>query len=280
VKPIKIITDSGSDLPLEYIKKYNISIVNLSVHFGNEMMSENMGVESFYAKMKESEELPTTASPSPLDFLEKFKEADEGTDILVISMSSNISSTYQAAMIAKEMYEEEGHQNVIEVIDSKTFSGGLSLIVGLAAKWSESCTSLYELKDKVVHQLKDVRAYFTLETLENVIKGGRLNRLSGAVASMLNIKLLLKISEDGKVEVVEKTRGFQKALTSLLAKLDEKQHDYENAVVAIVHSNCEERAHEIKARILEKHPFKEVLFSTMGPIMGTYAGEGGIGVAF
>jgi DegV family protein with EDD domain len=278
--PIKIITDSGSDLPLEYIKKYNISVVNLTVHFGCEMMSENMDVERFYAKMKASQELPTTASPSPLDFLEKFKEVEEGTDILVISMSSNISSTYQAAMIAKEMYEEEGHQNVIEVIDSMTFSGGLSLVIGLAAKWSESCTSLYELKDKVVRQLKDVRAYFTLETLENVIKGGRLSRLSGTVASMLNIKLLLRISEDGKVEVVEKTRGFQKALTSLLAKIDEKQHDYENAVIAIVHSNCEERALEIKERILDKHPFKEVLFSTMGPIMGTYAGEGGIGVAF
>ncbi|WP_438350530.1 DegV family protein [Paenibacillus sp. FA6] len=278
--PIKIITDSGSDLPLDYIKKFNISIVNLSVHFQNESMPGDMNAETFYAKMRESRELPTTASPSPQDFLEKFKEVDEGTDILVICMSSNISSTYQAAMIAKEMYVEEGHSNGIEVIDSKTFSGGLSLVVGLAAKWSESCTSLYELKEKVVHQIKDLKVYFTLETLENVIKGGRLNRLSGAVASMLNIKLLLKISEEGTVEVVEKTRGIQKAITSLLSRLDEKQHDYENAVLAIVHSNCESRALEIKERILEKYPFKEVLFSNMGPIMGTYAGEGGIGLAF
>ncbi|AOZ94470.1 DegV family protein [Paenibacillus crassostreae] len=278
--PIKIITDSGSDLPLDYIKKYNISIVHLSVHFQDESMSADMDTETFYTRMRESKELPTTASPSPQDFLEKFKEVEEGTDILVISMSSNISSTFQAAMIAKEMYEEEGHKNVIEIIDSKTFSGGLSLVVGMAAKWSETCGSLVELKEKVLHQAREVKAFFTLETLENVIKGGRLSRLSGTVASMLNIKLLLKISEEGKVEVVEKTRGFPKALNSLLAKLDEKQHDYENAVVAIVHSNCEKRALEIKERILAKHPFKEVLFSNMGPIMGTYASEGGIGVAF
>ncbi|MEC0242542.1 DegV family protein [Paenibacillus dokdonensis] len=278
--PIKIITDSGSDLPLEYIEKFNISIVKLAVHFHNEKMHDDMDACEFYSKMKESKDLPTTASPSPMQFLEKFREVEAGTDILVISMSSNISSTYQAAMIAKEMYEEEGHTSRVEVVDSKTFSGGLSLLVALAAKWSQTSTCILELKDRVHKQVKDVSAFFTLDTLENVIKGGRLSRLSGAVASVLNIKLLLKISEDGTVEVVEKNRGFQKALSSIMARLEDKQHDYEKGILAIVHSNCEKRALEFKERILEKHPFKEILFSNMGPIMGVYAGEGGIGVAF
>lgn len=277
---IKIITDSGSDLPLEYTKKYDVTIVHLPVHFQEELMPEDMDAKTFYAKMRESKDLPTTASPSPQVFLDKFKEVEAGTDILVISMSSNISSTYQAARIAKEMYEEEGFPNAVEVIDSKTFSGGLSLVVALAAQWSVTCSSLAELKDRVERKAEEVTALFTLDTLENVIKGGRLNRLSGAVASVLNIKLLLKISDEGTVEVVEKTRGLPKALTQLLARLEEKQHDYEKAVIAIVHSNAEKLALEIKERILEKHPFKEILFSSMGPVMGTYAGEGGIGVAF
>ncbi|MNO48493.1 Fatty acid-binding protein [compost metagenome] len=277
---IKIITDSGSDLPLDYMEKYNVSVVHLPVHFGHELMPADTDTKTFYAKMAESKELPTTASPSPNQFLEAFRQVEEGTDIMVICMSSNISSTYQTAMIAMEMYQEEGHSNAIEVIDSKNFSGGLSLIVGLAAKWSVTCTSLQELKEKVLQQIDEVRAYFTLDTLENVMKGGRLSRISGAVASVLNIKLLLKISEEGTVEVVEKTRGLPKALNRLLAHLDEKQHDYEKAVIAIVHSNCEKLALEIKERILQKHPFKEVLLSSMGPVMGTYAGEGGIGVAF
>lgn len=277
---IKIITDSGSDLPREYMEKYNISVIHLPVHFQHELMPEDTDAETFYAKMRESKELPTTASPSPMVFLEKFIEVEAGTDIMVICMSSNISSTYQTAMIAMEMYKDEGHTNAIEVIDSKNFSGGLSLIVAMAGKWSLTCSSLLELKEKVIRQSEEVQAYFTLDTLENVIKGGRLSRLSGAVASVLNIKLLLKISDEGTVEVVEKTRGLPKALTRLLARLEEKQHDYEKAVVAIVHSNCEKLALEIKERILEKYPFKEVVFSNMGPIMGTYAGEGGIGVAF
>lgn len=278
--PIKIITDSGSDLPQEYIDKYDVTIVHLPVHFEHERMPEDMDTKAFYAKMSESNTLPTTASPSPQVFLDKFNEVDAGTDILVICMSSNISSTYQTAMIAKEMYEEEVNHNRIEVVDSKTFSGGLSLVVSKAAQWSLTSASLEELKDKVVQLAHETTAYFTLDTLENVIKGGRLNRLSGAVASVLNIKLLLKISEEGTVEVVEKTRGLPKAINHLLARLEEKQHDYEKAAVAIVHSNCEKLALEIKERILEKYPFKEVVFSSMGPVMGTYAGVGGIGVAF
>lgn len=126
---IKIITDSGSDLPLDYMEKYNVSVIHLPVHFGHELMPADTDTKSFYAQMRESKELPTTASPSPNEFLEKFKQVEEGTDIMVICMSSNISSTYQTAMIAMEMYKDEGHTNAIEVIDSKNFSGGLSLIV-------------------------------------------------------------------------------------------------------------------------------------------------------
>lgn len=97
---------------------------------------------------------------------------------------------------------------------------------------------------------------------------------------LLNIKLLLKIGSEGTVEVVEKTRRTSKAIDHLLAKLEDKEHDFENDMVSIVHSNCEQLALQIKNIILYKDPFKKVLLSCMGPVMGTYAGEGGIGIAF
>ncbi|MGU3473886.1 DegV family protein [Paenibacillus sp. D51F] len=278
--PIQIITDSGSDLPTDLIAAHSIKIVHLPVSFQDELMPDETDAASFYARMRECPELPRTASPSPNTFLEAYKDVEAGRDILVVSMSSNISSTYQSALIAKGLYEDEGLPNRIEIIDSKTFSGGLSLVVSQAAEWARAGSSLDELKDKVSRLALETSAFFTLDSLENVIKGGRLSRLAGGVASVLNIKLLLKINEDGVVEVEEKTRGFRKALNSLLARLDDKQHDYENGFVAIVHSNCEKLALEFKDRVLEKHPFKKVLFSSMGPVMGTYAGEGGIGVAF
>ncbi|WP_058304310.1 DegV family protein [Gorillibacterium timonense] len=277
---IKIITDSGADLPKEYLERHDISIVPLSVHFDHEKMPSDMEAPEFYKKMRETKALPTTASPSPYDFLEKFKSVEDGTDILVMCLSSNISSTYQNALIAKEMYLDEGHTNTIEVLDTKTFSLGLGLLVALTAKMAHAGTSFQELKQWAAHQAKEVRAYFTLDTLENVIKGGRLDRLRGTVASVLNIKLLMRISEEGTVEVVEKNRGMQASLNSLIKRLEEKQHNFEKAVLAVCHSNCEERARDVIKAILAKYPFCEVILSDMGPIIGTYAGEGGIGVAF
>ncbi|WP_176444719.1 DegV family protein [Paenibacillus herberti] len=278
--PIKIFTDSGSDIPKHIQAQYGIEVIPLPVLFSDGPLPQESSIEDFYYKLKTFDKLPTTSSPNPSQFLEAYKRAEPGSDLLVICMSANVSSTYQSAIIARDMLLDEGFDGKIEVLDSKTFSGGLSLIVSTAAKWSESCTSLEELTTKLQQLIDDTRAYFTLETLENIIKGGRLNRLAGGVASVLNIKLLLRINEEGTIEVVEKTRGFRKAVNSLIAKLDEKQHDYENAAIAIVHSNNEKLALEVKERILEKHPFHEVYLSCMGPVMGTHAGEGGIGFAF
>lgn len=278
--PIKIITDSGSDLPVLLQARYGIEIVPLTVTFPDGPMAEGTSAEAFYDKMESFSELPTTASPSPAVFLEAFRNADPASDLLVLCMSSNISSTYQSALIAKDMLLDEGFERGIEVIDTRSFSGGLSRIVAMAAAYAEGGCGLPELKERTERIIEQTSAYFTLESLENVIKGGRLSRLSGGVASVLNIKLLLRISGEGKVEVVEKTRGFRKAVGSLLAKLDEKEHDYENSEIAIVHSGSEQLALDVKERILAKHPFRAVHLSCMGPVMGTYAGRGGIGVAF
>ncbi|MEO3944619.1 DegV family protein [Gorillibacterium sp. CAU 1737] len=277
---IQIITDTGADLPKDFLERHGIKIVPLSVHFHGEKMPSDTDAPAFYQKMKETKALPTTASPSPYEFLEKFKLVGEGTDIFVMCMSSNISSTYQNALIAKEMYEEEGYKNTIEVFDTKTFSLGLGLLIAYTVRKIQSGMTMSDLKQWVTQQTKEIRAYFTLDTLENVIKGGRLDRLRGAVASVLNIKLLMKISDEGTVDVVEKNRGMQASLNSLIKKLEDKQHDFEKAILAVCHSNCEERAKEVVKMILAKFPFREVILSDMGPIIGSYAGEGGIGVAF
>jgi len=277
---IKIITDSGADLPKEFLERYGVSIVPLSVHFDHEKMPADTSAESFYRMMRASKTLPTTASPAPYDFLEMYKQVEAGTDILVLCISSNISCTYQNAMIAKEMYLDEGRNNIIEVCDSKTFSLGLGLTVALIAKMAQAGSTFQELKTWVAQHARDVKAYFTLDSLENVIKGGRLDKLRGTVASVLNIKLLMRVSAEGTIEVVEKNRGMKTSLNALIKRLEEKQHDFEKAVLAVCHSNCEERAREVIQMILAKYPFREVILSEMGPIIGTYAGEGGIGVAF
>jgi DegV family protein with EDD domain len=279
---IKIITDGCVDLPDGLADELNISIVPLSVNFGSDSYSSDLDREYFYSRMKAEAELPKTSSPSPNDFLIRFKEAiAEKKDVLVLSCTSKISSTYHHAVMAKEMLEEEGIcSQKVEVLDSKSASVGLGLLAVYAANWSKSGFHFNELLAKVKHQIEETRTYFALDTLENVIKGGRLDKLKGKVASVLNIKLVMWANEEGAIEVVEKIRGTQKALKRLIDKVGETWHQSEKKIIAVAHSNCEDRAKEFIKELISKYPFEQVIMTNIGPVIGTYAGEGGIVIAY
>jgi DegV family protein with EDD domain len=277
---LQIITDGGCDLPKHFAEKLEVTIVPLSVHFGSEQMSTNLEPEDFYDKMKAAKELPKTASPSPDDFYRAFKAVEEGRDILVIALSSGLSSTHNHALMAKEMLMEDGYSGRVEIIDSRSASVGQGLLVYKAAKMAESDASMDEI---VLHMQEAIEAsgiYFILDNLENVIRGGRLDRVRGTVASILNIKLLMGATEAGTLEVLEKIRGTQNAMKRLVDKVGEVRHDFEHGVLAVAHSNCEERARSIMEQLRSKYPFRDVIFANMGPVIGTYAGEGGIIVAY
>ncbi|MNR09977.1 DegV domain-containing protein [compost metagenome] len=243
-------------------------------------MPTDMDIADFYARMKRESALPKTSSPSPGHFLTEYQKADPDQDILVICLSSALSSTYHHAVMAKDMLLDEGFTGRIEVIDSKTTSLGLGVLVYRATQLVASGLPYEAVVTAMQQEVKSAGTFFFLDTLENVIKGGRLDRVRGTVASVLNIKLLMKASEEGAIEVVEKIRGTQQALKRLLLFLSDKEHDYEKDVIALAHSNCESRAREFMAQLLEKHPFRNVLFSNMGTVIGTYAGEGGVLVAY
>jgi len=279
---IKIITDGCSDLPDGLAEELNISVVPLSVHFGQDCYSSEIDRDFFYKRMREEVELPKTSSPSPNDFLIRFKEAiAEKKDVLVLACTSKISSTYNHAVLAKEMLEEEGeHGQKIEVLDSKTASVGLGLLAVHAANWSKNGFHYNELLAKMKQQIEETRTFFALDTLENVIKGGRLDKLKGKVASVLNIKLVMCANHEGAIEVVEKIRGTQKALKRLIDKVGETWHQSDKKIIAVAHSNCEVRAKEFIKELIAKYPYERVIMTNIGPVIGTYAGEGGIVIAF
>jgi DegV family protein with EDD domain len=277
---IKIITDGGCDLPEYLAEKLEITIVPLSVQFGAEQTTSDLEPEVFYDKMKTVKELPKTSSPSPNDFMKSFREAGEDRDILVVALSSGLSSTYHHALMAKDMLLDDGYQGRIEVIDSRTASAGQAVLVHKAAKLAQTGASLDEILPHTQRWMKESGTYFILDTLENVIRGGRLDRVRGTVASILNIKLLMGANEEGTVEVLEKIRGTQNAIKRLIEKVGEVRHDFENDVLAVAHSNCEDRAKTVMEQLLQKYPFKNVFIANMGPVIGTYAGEGGVLVAY
>ncbi|MCE5170540.1 DegV family protein [Paenibacillus profundus] len=277
---IHIITDGSSDLTPEIIQQFGIHVVPLYVRFGQEVLTSDMDTTVFYERMREEEELPKTSSPSPADFYHMYRSLGTENDILVLALTSSLSSTYNHAVMAKEMYEEEGHPNQVEVIDTKTTSLGLGLLAVRAAQLAKEGAGLQDLMNKMMNYVNQTRTYFTLDTLENVIRGGRLSRLKGTVASMLNIKLLMEANEEGAIEVMEKIRGTQKTLRRLLEKVGDAWHQVDKDWVALAHSNCEERAKAFLKELMDKYHFDQVLFINMGPIIGTYAGEGGVLVTF
>ncbi|HZG88526.1 DegV family protein [Paenibacillus sp.] len=278
--PVHIITDGSSDLPAALRDAWNIRVVPLGVRFGADEFDSTMPAAEFYARMRVSEGLPQTSSPSPHAFLEAFREAAPGEAILVVTLSSALSSTYQHAALGATLFREERPDASVAVIDSKTASMGLGGIVYQAAQLAAGGEPLERIEAAVERLVSTTRTEFVLDTLENVIKGGRLDRLRGAVASMLNIKLLMHASEQGAVEVLEKVRGTSAAVKRMIERIESAKDDAANRLLSIAHSNAEARAQELANRIMERYAFREVVVSDMGPVIGTYAGEGGLLVAY
>jgi DegV family protein with EDD domain len=281
MKEVHIISDGGADLPIALCEDFNIRIVPLTVQIGEHIVTSELPAQQFYQLMKVSPELPKTSSPSPHAFMEAFRSVPLGESIIVICLSSGLSSTYQHAVLGRELYlEENPGAGEIEIFDSKTASAGLGLLAYKAAKLVKEGIHFHEIVQSVKHTIAETRTYFTLDTLENVVKGGRLDRVRGAVAAMLNIKLVMCASEQGTVEVLEKVRGTPNAVKRLIEKLEEIQGDVEKRILAVAHSNCEERARELLHTIASKYKFREVVLTDMGPVIGTYAGEGGLLISY
>ncbi len=280
---IKIFTDSSCDLPQDLIAKNNVNIAPLHVTFQQNTYFDrvNLNVNEFYSKMNEQEELPKTAAPSPYEFYKLYKDnlepKDEG---IVLSLSSQLSSTFQNAKFAIDMYKEDYPNANITAIDSKNASIGLGLIVNQTAKLIENGYSYIDITNKVTEIVNNTNTFIFLDTLENVIKGGRLDRVKGKIASVLSIKIIMKNSYEGSLDIIDKVRGSKNAIKRLVDLLEEYGYNLEKKILGIAHSNCEEKAIKVKKMIEERYQYAKIILTDIGPTIGTYAGNGGILISF
>lgn len=274
MKNIKIITDSSCDLNKEIIKKYNIGIVGLNVAFGEETYIDGeMDNEAFYARMASEKQLPKTSCPSPEKFAKSYEcEEDE---ILVITITSKLSATYSTAVLARNMFLEENQGKKIEVIDSANGSVGQGLLVVKAAQMAKEGKSLEEIVKAIEALKEEVVFYGSLETLENAIKGGRVNPIAGKLINALNFKVIIQITE-GLVKPVDKARGDNNTIKKVIDSVYKKMEDGRKYTLAIGHSNCEEKALKVKEMMCENHDFEDVTISSVGSVMGTYTSKGAI----
>lgn len=279
---IKIVTDGSCDFPQEVIDLVNPDIVRINVAFGEESFIGGVEIteEEFYEKMKKSDELPKTSSPSPNRFIEIYEKEDY-EEIIVFTLTSKLSGTYSNAVIAKNMYEEENGSNKrIEIIDTENGSIGVSLMLLKTQRMIEEGKSMDEILAEVDKMKKDIVFFGTLATLENAIKGGRVNPIAGKLINALNFKVIIKIDE-GLVKPIDKARGESNSLKKLFeyVKKNVDVSDIEHKDIIIGHANCPHRAERIKKFIEEHYSFEKTMVAPIGPIMGTFTAEGAILVA-
>ena len=275
---IKIITDGSCDLPLEVIERVNPSIVGINVCFGGESYIGGVEIDdkTFYEKMKTSKELPKTSSPSPERFIEAYK--CEENEILVFTLTSKLSGTYNNAALAKTMYLEEHPEKRIEVIDTQSGSIGVALMMLKCNELIEQGKSMDDILVEIEKYKKDIIFFGALDTLENAIKGGRVNPLAGKVMNVLNLKVIIKIDE-GLVKPIDKARGGVNSIKKAIDYVKSHIENETDKTVVIGHANSPDKADKIKSLITDNTNFKEVLIAGIGPIMGTFTAEGAILVA-
>ncbi|KGP71895.1 DegV family protein [Pontibacillus yanchengensis] len=279
---IQLITDGGSDLPPHLTEAYNAKIVPLNIHFGDQqyVSGVDLDIQTFYKKMKEEDELPRSSAPSPYAFYEAFKEIDPEKPILMLALSKLLSTTHDNAIMGKEMLLEEEPDRTIVVLNTKTATSGMSLLIDEAGRCVKNGMEFEPLVAHMEERIEQTTTLFILRTVENLIKGGRLDRFKGAIAKTLNIKLLMKATDEGAIDVAEKVRGNKKAMRRFVEQIGETTSNFENKVISLSYSTTEEKAKKLLQEMKDRYAFKDSLLMEMGPLCATYAGEGGYVMSF
>ena len=221
---IQIIIDSSSDYTMEEIKEKNLTLVPLTVTIDGTSYIDGINLErdEFYERLKTCQEIPKTSQPSPEAFLKVFENAKANNDdVICILLSSALSGTCQSAHLAKNMADYDR----IHIIDSLSVASGLKLMADYALDLIADGCSVEEIVNKVEHMKSRVRIFAALDTLEYLYKGGRLSKSSAAIGTLARLKPIITINEEGKIEVVGKAIGKQKAISGLLSQLEKYAPD-------------------------------------------------------
>ncbi|HHX76986.1 MAG TPA: DegV family protein [Firmicutes bacterium] len=273
---VRIVTDSTSDLPREFVEELDIKIVPLNVHFGEETFLDwvELKPEDFFAKLRQSDIMPRTSQPSPGDFVTAYKEvAGTGDSIISIHISDKLSGTCQSAYMARDMLKDYD----IEVINSKITAMALGYVVIEAARAAKAGKSKEEILEIINKNLEVMHIFFLVDTLEYLQKNGRIGKASAFLGGMLNVKPILSLN-DGVVVPVEKVRGKTRARKRLVELLKERIPAGKAIKGTIVHGDALEEAEELAEALKEEFEIKELIITMIGSIIGSHTGPGLLGL--
>lgn len=277
----KIIADSSCDLNKKLKEKLKIGLVPFKIDVDDKQFidDENLDTMELIDAMKKSPNPIRTSCPSPGDFVDQYKATD-ADKIFVVTISGNLSGTYNSAVLAKNMVKEDEPNKFIHIFDSKSASVGETLVAMKIHELIEEKIGHMEIIEKVEKYIKEMKTFFILESLDNLIKNGRISKTKGLIANVLNLKPIMGADGDGNIKLVENVRGTKKAFRRLVDLIGETGERLEEKILAISHANALERAEELKKEIQKRYKFKDIILVKQAGLSTAYANEGGIILTF
>ena len=275
---IRIVTDSTCEAPPELLTHRLVTVVPLYVIFGQESYKDNIEMtrEQFWARLPKSDKLPTTSQATPAQFEAPFKAfTDAGDEVLAITLSAKLSRTYESALLAKNSLPEQQ----IDVVDSKSISVGLGLVVQRAVEMAEAGATRAEIVAKLEQMREEIRLIFALQTIEYLQRGGRIGKAQAFVGTLLQFKPLLSIV-DGEVNPAARVRSMSKAIEAMQELLSQQVTARGSQVrIGVTHANSPAAAADTARALTKRFDTLHSFTCTLGPVIGTHVGPGTVGAA-
>ena len=284
MKNFVITSSSTCDMTLQFLISRNIYYVSFyyyldDIKFYDEFFKQHT-VDEYYEKIKTCS--VKTSQPDPEQYKDLWvKLIDQGYDILHIELSSGISGAVNSALIAKSMVEEVRKDAKVYVVDSLLASGGVGLLLDLAYKYKQSCNDIDKVRDYVESTKTNVNSLFFVENLDQLIKGGRVSKVSGSIGKLLNIVPVLHVDSNGKLESIKKSRGLNNAIDEVINLMKSNIND--DSEIIISHSNCNDNAIKLSEKIKSTFPncdLNNENITNIGTVIGGHTGKGCVAVFY
>ncbi len=280
-----IVTDSCANLPETIVDQYDIAVIPLTFRVGDrELKSYEKGkvtnFKEFYDMMR-NKEVIATSLVSPERFSDFFKTIlESGQDILYIGFTSALSGTYQSATIAADELRELYPQRQIVTVDTLCACGGEGLMVLYAAQMREEGKDINEVATWLNENILRMAHWFTCDDLFYLKHGGRISAATAVVGSLLQVKPVLHVDDEGRLVSVSKARGRKQALAALVAQMEKTVEEPQKQTIFIAHADCEEDALYVKNLVQNKFSVKDTIIHYIDPVIGAHAGPGTVALFF
>ncbi len=278
----KIITDSACDLPAAMLAQLDVTAVPLIVNFRGEAREDSVAeaeVKTLYDAMRGGE-VASTSAINPDGWASAIEAAlTEDKDVLVLAFSGGLSTTYQSAVIAANDLLEKYPQRKIYVVDTASATLGQGLLVWHVCKQRDNGLTLEQLRDWTEDNKLHVGHWFTVDDLVYLKRGGRVSAATAVLGTMLNIKPVLRVDDEGHLISMVKARGRKNAIETLVKKFDETTEGYDNEVAFISHADALEDAQKLEQMVLQRG-VKQVFIGNLGAVIGAHAGPGTLALFF